>query len=205
MTIKRIGPVVVILMASLPVACAQARPETTLGERSLLVVVNYDLFHDIEPSLELYAEGLRHRGVEVHVEPWAPGVVEDEVGAVTDLRELIFRYRDEEQIDGALLVGELPVAWYEQEAFDTEEWFPMDIYLQDRDAIWTDADEDGRLDGHSPLELDIYTSRIDGSAEELREYFDRVDYYRNIGPLVEVRAFVFIGDEWADGIDIQAE
>ena len=205
MSIKRIGPVVVILMAGLATACAESRPGTTLNEGPLLVVVDYDLFHDIEASLELYAEGLRQRGLEVHVEPWAPEVVEDEIGAVTDLRELIFRYRDEEQIDGAVLVGQLPVAWYEQEAHDKHEEFPMDIYLQDRDAVWTDADEDGILDGHSPLELDIYTSRIDGSAEELREYFDRVDYYRNIGPLVEVRAFVFIDDPWAQRIDIQAE
>ena len=179
------------------IACGGSREPTTYVEKTFLVVVNYDIFHDLEPSLNHYAAALGRRGVEVHIEPWAPGTFDE-------LRALVFRYVDEEQIEGALLVGSLPAAWYEQEVFEKLEAFPTDIVLQDRDAIWTDADDDGVFDAHTPLKLDLYTSRIDGTVEELKEYFDRVDYYRHIGPLVNVRAFVFMDDPWSSRYETQA-
>lgn len=181
-----------LLFSALAAACGPV-PE----ERSLLVVVNYGLYHELEESLERYARGLESHGVQVHVEPWAPGTA-------SELRSLIFTYVDEEKVEGALLVGSLPAAWYEQDAFGAHEEFPTDIVLQDRDAAWLDSDTDGVYDAHTPLELEIYTSRLDGTVDQLRAYFERVEHYRQVGPLVDVLAFVFIDDPWQKSADRQS-
>lgn len=159
------------------------------GHRELLVVVESGIYEPLQASIDQYAETVQLEGVNVHVQPWEPGTVDE-------LKALLFEYDDLFDIDGALLVGTLPSAWYEQVAFNFDEEFPMDLYLQDRDAVWLDQDGDGVLDNHSDLDLDFYTSRLDGTPAELEEYFARLEYYRVAGHLVDVLAFVFIDDGW---------
>ena len=117
-----------------------------------------------------YAENMQIANIEVHVEPSSQAPWRSS-------GHCIFQYIDVPGIEGALLIGDLPAAWYEQTAFDHYEQFPTDLYLQDRDAIWTDEDEDGRFDGHSDLHLDIYTARLHGTTEELVNYFARAYSY----------------------------
>ncbi len=116
---------------------------------------------------------------------------------VEDLKDLIYDQVDRFDVEGAFLVGSLPAAWYEQEAFDTDEQFPMDLYLQDRDATWSDADGDGRFDSHSDLVLDIFTSRLTGTLADMQGYFARVHRFRTQGPLVTPSAFNFMDDDWS--------
>jgi hypothetical protein len=187
----------VLLMLVLVTGCGGSRDHVPIYEKSVLVVVNYDLFVEIEESIANYARGLESLGVDVHVERWVPGTIHE-------LRSLVFEYVDEEGIEGALLVGSLPIAWYEQEAFEEHEEFPTDIVLQDRDAVWTDTDRDGVFDTHTPLRLDLYTSRIDGTSEQLKEFFHRVDYYRHVGPLVDVGAIVFVDEPWSHRAEMQS-
>ncbi|MGB5546256.1 MAG: hypothetical protein WBM74_06765 [Polyangiales bacterium] len=161
-----------------------------LQERDFLVVVESSLAEALQPSLARYAENMQIANIEVYVELFEPGTVEE-------LRQLLFQYIDVQGIEGALLIGDLPAAWYEQTAFGYYEQFPIDLYLQDRHAIWIDEDEDGRFDGHSNLHLDIYTARLHGTTEELVNYFARAYSYRWDGPLVDVSAFIFIDDDWS--------
>jgi hypothetical protein len=100
-------------------------------------------------------------------------------------------------IEGALLVGDLPVAWYRQFAFEAWEQFPMDIYLQDLDAVFYDDDSDGQFDRHSPLQLEIFTARLHADVQTLTTYFERVNEFRRSGPLLEPTALVFIDDDWS--------
>lgn len=158
--------------------------------RDFLVVVESSLHEPLGVSLAEYAETMELAQFRVHVEPWIPGTVDE-------LKELIFEHVDENGVEGVLLIGRLPAAWYEQRAFERYEQFPMDLYLQDRDAVWTDEDGDGIYDGHSDLRLEIYTSRLDGTVTQLEDYFARIRYYRREGPLVDVSALIFIDDSWA--------
>jgi len=158
--------------------------------RGLLVVVDSSLYEPLQASLDQYAQSVQSEGYEVYVEPWNPGTVDD-------LKALVFDYVDRHHVEGALLIGDLPAAWYEQFAFNYYEQFPTDLYLQDQDAVWTDTDDNGILDQHSDLTLDIYTSRLSGTPEQLQEYFARAKRYREDGPLVDVSAFIFIDDDWA--------
>jgi hypothetical protein len=172
------------------VSCSESGNSS--AEQSFLVVVEEAIAPQLQDELEQYVETLSAEQVAVYIEPWASGTAED-------LRALLFDYVDARGIAGALLVGSLPAVWYEQEAFNVQEEFPFDIYFQDRDASWGDADDDGIFDSHTDLELDIYTSRLNGTVEELEAYFDRVERYRTVGPLVDVSAFVFIDDDWSEG------
>lgn len=122
-------------------------------DHDLVVVVEEALAEILRPSLTMYLHDLDNAGYLGRIEPWTPGRAEE-------LRSLLFEQVDTYGVEGALLVGNLPAAWYEQIAFDSYEEFPLDIFLQDRDAVWSDADDDGIYDAHSELELDIYVSRL---------------------------------------------
>lgn len=179
----------VACLASLPLI-AGCSSHSEASERHFLLVVEESLAEPLDASLRQYAENMSIASIEVHVESWSPGTAQA-------LQGLIFEYIDVQGIEGALLIGDLPAAWYEQRAFGRDEEFPFDLYFQDRDAVWDDADGDGIFDGHSELELDIYTSRLHGTSEELVDYFARAYSYRWDGPLVDVSAFIFIDDDWS--------
>lgn len=189
--------VLFFLQSAFVTACGESRDSPPPKEQSFLIVVNYDLYQDLEESLATYARGLATEGIRAHIEPWEPGTL-------LELRSLIFTYVDEEEVEGAMLIGSLPAAWYEQDAFGVHEEFPTDIVLQDREAAWLDTDGDGVFDAHTPLELEIYTSRLDGTVDQLLSYFDRAEYHRHVSSLVEARAFVFIDDPWAEYSDRQS-
>jgi len=192
---RQLAALLCICVSGLPwIGCGDASEEPV--ERSFLVVVESSLHEPLRESLEQYAETMQLAYFDVYVEPWVSGTVQD-------LKSLLFDYVDRYGIEGALLIGEgLPAAWYEQEGFDGKmESFPTDLYLQDRDAIWVDQnqnDDDKQVyDYHTDLQVDIYTSRLMGTAAQLQDYFARVEHYRRIGPLTDVSAFIFMDDEWS--------
>nr|ADN05987.1 putative extracellular matrix protein [uncultured Myxococcales bacterium] len=137
-------------------------------DHDLVVIVEEAIADLVAPGLQLYLHDLDNIGYLARVEPWTPGTAEE-------LKSLLYSQIDRYDIEGALLVGNLPAAWYEQELLCWQwdmtqtppvclqryhEEFPSDLILQDRDAVWGDADEDGIYDSHSPLELDIFVSRL---------------------------------------------
>ena len=177
-----------ISCAAVCVGCGDPADEPV--SRSFLIVVESSLYAPLQARLAQYAEAIEAEGFDVRVEPWLPGTVDD-------LKTLLFEYVDLDDIEGALLIGDLPAAWYEQVAFDWFESFPTDLYLQNRDAVWTDEDGNGVFDTHSDLVVDIYTSPLNGTPGQLQDYFARVAYYHRVGPLVDVSGFVFIDDDWS--------
>jgi len=179
----------VLLLGALAVGCGDS--DSPPLERGFLIVVERSLDEPLKASLEQYAETMRLSQFEIYVEPWGPGTADE-------LRALVFDYIDRHDIEGALLIGDLPAARYEQIGLEgEEEEFPTDLYLQDRDAIWVDQDGNGTFDFHTDLDLDIYTSRLIGTPSQLQAYFARADYYRRVGPLVDTSAFIFIDDDWS--------
>lgn len=162
------------------------------GEQSLLVVVDPSIYETLEASLEQYAKTMRLADFDVYVEVWGPGTA-------WELRDFIFEQVDSRGIEGALLIGEgLPAAWYRQLGlYDGMEEFPMDLFLQDRDALWIDTNDDGLYDYHSELHADIYTSRLVGTATQLQDYFARLERYRREGPIANTSAFIFLDDDWS--------
>ncbi|HUU02962.1 MAG TPA: calcium-binding EGF-like domain-containing protein [Myxococcota bacterium] len=155
----------------------------------IAVVVEDALSANLTASLGVYQDDLAAAGYKVRIENWTGGTV-------GDLKTLLYDQVDSYGIEGALLVGNLPAAWYEQTAFDTFEQFPCDLYLEDRNASWSDADSNGRYDAHTDLNLVIYVSRLTGSATQLNDYFAKNHAYRTTGSLVDAAAYNFIDDDW---------
>ncbi|MGB5695233.1 MAG: hypothetical protein WBM46_06255 [Polyangiales bacterium] len=178
----------VLLLGALTMGCGD--PSSQPLDRSFLVVVESSVFEPLKPSLERYAEAMRLSQFRIHVQPWVPGTARE-------LQAFVFDYFDHYGIEGALLIGDLPAAEYEQIGLHGYERFPTDLYLQDRDAIWVDQNDNGIFDYHTELEIELYTSRLIGTPSQLRAYFDRADDYRRVGPLVDVSAFIFIDDDWS--------
>lgn len=159
---------------------------------AFLVVVEPRLKRELESSFEQYIEDLSLEEIDVRVEAWEPATA-------LELRELLAYYVRRHRIEGALFVGEMPYVEFEQDGHIADDLgFPCDIYYQDVDSEWVDTNNNGIYDYHTPLELDLYTSRLTGSVEELREYFDRVHRYRHEGSLVRQAALVFIDNPWCE-------
>jgi len=184
------GAVVLALSVSM-IRCGQ--PDTESEGRSFLVVVESSLREELSESLEQYRRDVEElEGIAVDIEEW-------DTGTVDDLKALLFAHVDLQGIEGALLIGDLPYARFEQEGLPADDrGFPIDIYLQDGDADWFDTDHNGVDDYHTPLELDIYTSRLMGTVEQLRRYFERAHRYRREGSLLDPTALIFIDNDWAD-------
>ena len=156
----------------------------------LVVVVEAELYEPLEAHLIAYLDGLVAEGSRGYLARFDPA-------PVSELRAFLAEQLIRHDIEGAFLVGDLPTAWYEQEAFGTLEEFPMDLYLADLDAVFLDTDGNEVLDSHTPLRLDIYTSRVMGEVLALQKYFDRVNRFRREGRLIEPSAFIFVDDDWS--------
>jgi len=75
-----------------------------------------------------------------------------------DLKQLIISYYWSENIVSIVLIGNLPVAWFElfedwnnngiQDYGESWVQFPCDLYFTDTDGIWNDTDGNGIFDYH---------------------------------------------------------
>lgn len=161
----------------------------------VLVIVNSNLYSLIQSSIGQYEDDLIDEGFSTDVVLWSGG-------NHYDLRTYL-QSRFSEGLAGALLIGNLPVAWFE---YDNAE-FPCDLYLMDLDGTWQDFDIDGLLDNHTDgggdVSPEIWIGRLDpsrltwdGQAQLLGNYFTKNHDYR-VGILsLPHRALSFVDDDW---------
>ncbi len=163
------------------------------------VIINADLFTQIQASIDQYALDLVHDGYTVEQILWSGGDYED-------LRDSLRHRWINSGLVGALLVGDLPVAWCELNVWDPEE-FPIDYYFMELDGTWSDSDFNGLLEGLSAGSGDvgpeIWVGRLAASslvwgneAQLVQNYFTKNHNYR-IGSLsLPHRALSFVDDDW---------
>lgn len=173
------------------------KPKTT--DSLVAVIVNSDLYPRIQTSLDQYVNDLVQDGYTVEVDLWIGGNYQD-------LRDSL-KYRWEQSgLMGAVLVGDLPVAWCELYVWGAEE-FPIDYYFMELDGTWSDSNNDGLLEGLSAgsgdLGPEIWVGRLAPSSlvwgsqvQLLNNYFAKNHNYR-IGNLsLPHRALSFVDDDW---------
>jgi len=171
--------------------------EVSLPEHNFLIVVNENLKGKIDDALNLYVTDIENEGYSPAVRYWHPG-------GAKYLKHIIKKSYEQHNIMGALLVGDLPPALFEMESdFGDEigvmyEFFPSEYYFMDMDGVWEDSDGNGIYDKYPKnLTLEIFTSRIMGTAKEISDYFERTSDYRNNGSFFEPRNFFsFIDNDW---------
>ncbi|MFH2143946.1 MAG: hypothetical protein ABIJ97_16090 [Bacteroidota bacterium] len=164
---------------------------------SMLVIVEDGIYNDIKSQLSTYVNDFASGDTTPLVIQWGTGTVES-------LRDTIKSYYDRYQINNVFMVGDLPVAWYELEAyenFDSYEEFPCDIFLMSPHTLFDDANSNGKYDYHASLDLKVGVGRIIGSVNEIKGYIDRAHDYRANGSLVAQQAYLFIDNDWSDWIN----
>jgi hypothetical protein len=174
-------------------------PATSRDMTGMLVVINTDLYPQIAAAVDQYVLDLNAEGYSVSVYTTAGGTPED-------LRSFL-QARYSEGMAGCLLIGDLPVPWYEHE----EEQFPVDLFYMDMDGIFTDTNSNDMYDLHSgDVAPEIWMGRLTaspltmGGADEatlVQDYFAKNHLYRTGALPVNNRALVYIDDDWAGGAD----
>ncbi len=111
-----------------------------------------------------------------------------------------------EGMQGCVLIGDLPVPWFETDCWDAYTNFPIDLYYMDMDGIWEDNDSDGMFDNHyGDMGPEIWMGRLTanplnyGGATEINlllNYFNKIHEYRTGQRFLNNRGLAYIDDDW---------
>ncbi len=162
------------------------------GDKVLIVVADYLAFPLAAPLAQFQSD-IASDGWTVEMHIMSGGTVED----------LKMLFQNTPDLDGAVLVGFLPCAWYEDYYFAEEE-FPCELFLMDLDGIWIDTDLNGLYDSHSgAVAPEIWIGRIDAHTAFgpelllLTEYFAKNHIYRTGSLGLNPEALAFNDDDWS--------
>jgi len=148
---------------------------------NISILVDGDLFPEIQDALDLYIADLLYEGYVVFMETVDGGTPEEIKNWVRQ------RYLTGSQ--GVVFVGDITAAWAEVSG----SIFPCDLFYMDMDGYWADPDEDGIYEVHSAgsgdQEPEVYVARInahllqyDTESTMINRYFGKAHDYR-IGKL----------------------
>jgi hypothetical protein len=176
-------------------SCAKAS-STPQGE--IIILVDAGLFPKIASSLTIFSEDLSSQGYSVAIDTVRGGTA-------SDLRTFLLLHWATHQLEGAILVGDLPLAWFRlYDSWGDWEEFPIDYYFMDLDGDWTDLDDDGMFDLHTgAVQPEIWVGRLcssfltQGSEENLINGYLWKNHRYRIGQLsLPRRALAYIDDDW---------
>ncbi|UCD95076.1 MAG: putative Ig domain-containing protein, partial [Candidatus Zixiibacteriota bacterium] len=168
------------------------------GSTLFYVIVNASLFPSITSSISQYVTDLNNDGYDVEVHATLGGTPQD--------LKAFLQSGYSSGMAGCILIGDLPVPWYETTCWDSYDAFPVDLYYMDLDGTWEDADENGLFDSHfGDKTPEIYVGRLTaspmtlGGADEVslvEHYFYKNHNYRTGQDLLMNRALVYVDDDW---------
>lgn len=168
------------------------------GVTKITVLINYDLYPQIERSIETYLDDLIDENYIVELYTVLNG-------SPDELRSFL-KERYDLGMDGCLLIGDLPIAWYKIDHHCPNhkdgEVFPCDLFYMDMDGTFTDVDDDGVYDLHSGnTSPEIWMGRLTASnltygnkseAELINNYFLKNHNYRKGLKQVQNRALLYV-------------
>lgn len=162
----------------------------------LQVVVNAEIYPELTTELAQYRTDLEAAGYTVRFDT-------TRTTSHQTLRTFLQRVID---LRGVLLVGELPVAWYEDDwGGSAPEEFPCDLYFADLNGTWVDRDGDGLYDDHTGnVAPEIWVGRLyarpltwDDEVRLLKHYFHKNHLYRTGALVLPDRGLCFNDEDWA--------
>ncbi len=192
--------------ASFSASLAYRSPSPIYGYgRRLDVLVASNVYSSIKTRLEEYAR-------DVEMEGWAVSLFVCSGGTPPEVRAFLQERYKKDRIAGCLLVGSLPVAWYEldDDFFHKHTQFPTDLYYMDLNGAFGDKDKDGKFDSHTATSAgdqrpDIFVGRLTArplagswgsEASLLNNYFRKAHDYRRGILTAPNRALAFQDDDW---------
>ena len=154
----------------------------------MVVLVDQAVYNAVSASINQYVLDVGREGY------WATIHVL-QGGTPSDIRSYIKKFNP----IGVLLVGAIPVPWYEIGS----DQFPCDLYYMDTNGTWTDPDGNGKFNDHTgDLNPEIWVGRIytptmnGNDAALINDYFTRNHKFR-LGMLGHSRsALAYVDDDW---------
>ena len=181
----------------------------TTPSGNILVILNQKLYNPVTlDDIETYKNDLESEGYSVSI------VLSTNSNDPAALRNFLYQEWTTNNIDGAFLIGQLPVAWYEMaitnDDGDTTGWdqFPCDLYFMDLDGEWLDnMNRQGVWDDHTgALEPDIWIGRLYTSTMTyhgvnetmlVERYLTKVHQYREGTLRLKNQGFSYVAEDWA--------
>ncbi len=160
------------------------------------IVVNRDLYPEVQSAVETYVAALAASGETV----WVNSQSFSDVEPAATLRDTL-RNRYEAGTEGVVFIGDLPIAMFEMEDdypryHHGYKCWPTDLYFMDVDGRWEDTEQSdammaGYYDRHSGNRApEIWVSRItpsvtgahESQAAIVNDYFERVKQRMGTAP-----------------------
>jgi len=161
----------------------------------MLVLVNDLLYPSVANSISQYIMDLAYEG-------YFATAYRVKNGTPIELRNFI---KGQVPLKGVLMVGSLPVAWFEMsDDFNNQSTeFPCDLYFMDLNGTWTDTDNDGKFNAHTTnVEPEIWVGRLwtptsnGNDATLINDYFSRNHQFRKGQYSYSNRGLAYVDDDW---------
>lgn len=172
----------------------QAYSAGAFPKGKVLILVNYDLYPSVKASIDVYIQDLAYEG-------YFAVAYKVKGGGPVDLRNFL---KGKLPMAGALMVGSLPVAWFEMtDDFYGAAEFPCDLYFMDLNGTWNDPDGDGKFSEHpTGVEPEIWVGRLwtpltnGNDAALINDYLKRNHLYRKGLFGASNKALAYVDDDW---------
>lgn len=168
--------------------------ELQFPKGKMLIMVSYDLYPSIKNSIDQYIKDVAYEG-------YFAIAYRVKNGTPVELRNFI---KHMSPLAGVLMVGNLPVAWFEMTVHGQSQEFPCDLYFMDLNGTWNDPDNDGKFSEHpSDVGPEIWVGRLwtpignGNDATLLNDYFSRNHQFRKGLFGYSDRALSYVDDDWA--------
>jgi len=166
----------------------------------IAIITDDNMYSTLINELAQLIQNLQSEGYTIHPHTVSGGTPED-------VKVLLQTLYYGNAIEGALLIGNIPVAWFEiADDFGSYGYadFPCDLFFMDLDGTWLDTMSTGnnKYDGHTGnITPEIYISRLypSGLGTDsllLKNYFAKDNAFRHDTLLLTQRALVFVDDDW---------
>ena len=212
MRTSRTGLLVLASLLSALFASGAAGQSPVPGSPNVEIVVNSGLYAGggVSAALGRYVDDVRLQG-------YNPILTTTEFADAEALRSHLAERYNTVGLAGAVFIGDLPVVRYELPVHGV--WrdvdFPTDLFYQDLNGTWTDADANGRYDDHSgAVAGEIWLGRLltgsltdlhPGRTEEgmLNSYFARNHAYRQGQLRISDNGLAYIEDSWSGSYGLE--
>lgn len=166
----------------------------------IAILIDNAVYGSLTNELTQLCQNLQSEGYTIHSHTISGGTPEE-------VKTLLQNLYNTNAIEGALLIGNIPVAWFEiADDFHAYGYadFPCDLFFMDLDGTWLDTMDTGnnKYDGHTGnITPEIYIGRlypngIDVDSLLLQNYFAKDNAFRHDTLLLTQRALVFVDDDW---------
>lgn len=165
-----------------------------LNKPLIAVIVDSNIYNGTKSSLQQYKDDVEESGFSVRIAQTneMPNLTKEGV------REYLRRLLNQSLV-GALLVGDIPEAWYEVGSAK----FPTDAYYMDLNGTWVDTNGNGIYDKHNEtLAPEIWVGRLKASTvggdevSLVNNYFEKNHLYRTRSISIPWwRALLYMDDE----------